>query len=146
MLRTTLRTTLAAAALLFSAGCDDEIDIIDSLADTPTSVIVGSDTVTIEAWVNRDFMPANPNDSLVATATVLPGDAPVIVEQVWVIRDDEVWRAAPSQLVASNTWVAKYGPKWPIGEMVYIVAEIRHESGGPALRVRSLPVNITESS
>jgi hypothetical protein len=91
-------------------------------------------------------MPGDSNDSLVAVTTILPSSAPVSVEQVWVVYQDQVWRAAPSEFFTSNTWTARYGPKWPIGAEVYIVAEIRHESGGPVTRVRSLPVAITESS
>jgi len=138
---------LGLLPLVLATGCDDEVDLLDSLATTPTSTVIGTDTVTVEAWANRDFMPGDPNDSLVTATTILPADAPLVVEQVWVVRGDEVWRAAPYQSGGgSNTWVAKYGPKWPIGEEVYIVAEIRHAAGGTAQRVRSLPIAITESS
>jgi hypothetical protein len=137
---------LGLLTLALVGACDDGSDLHDSLAATPTVIVVGSDTVTIEGWANRDFMPVDPNDSLVTATTVLPADAPVVVEQVWVVRGDEVWRAAPSRHGTSNTWVAWYGPKWPIGEEVYIVAEIRHAAGGATQRVRSQPVAITESS
>lgn len=139
----------ALSALLCSlviAGCSDDPALIDSLAATPTSIVIGTDTISIEPWANRDFQPGHDNDSLMAAVVLRPGEAPVIVEQLWVVRGVDVWRAAPEQTLDPSMWSAKYGPPWPVGTEVYLVADIRHEGGGAVQRVRSLPVLITESS
>ncbi|MEO6066714.1 MAG: hypothetical protein ABIQ41_01890, partial [Gemmatimonadales bacterium] len=138
----TILATIVASALL---ACGDEPTLLDSLRDTPTALVVASDTIRIAAFANRDFQPGSEpgGDSLDASVTTLGTTLPLAVTQMWVVQGEDVWRAAPDSIGAGE-WVAHGGPKWAPGTEVYIVAALA-VSGAPPVRMRSQIITISQS-
>ena len=141
-----VRSVLSLLLVAGLTSCSDDFTILDSLRDTPVAIVVGTDTITIDADANRDFQPPNSvtGDSLDASVYLLGTNLPFAVTQIWVVQENDIWRAAPDS-VGGGRWVVRGGPMWAPGTEVYLVAELTL-TGAPPIRVRSSLVTITSSS
>jgi hypothetical protein len=147
MIRSLARATLlAATSVLLLTSCADGSLTADTLAETPTSVEIAGHTITIIGFANRDFQLSDViHDSLLALVQLDPSDAPITVGQMWVIHGEEVWETMATNTSGAGDWSVYGGPKWPIGDDFYIVAELRSTASPLTTRIRSLPDTIQES-
>ena len=83
-------------------------------------------------------------DSLDVGVALTGTGLPVAVTQIWVVKENELWRAAPDSM-GRGRWVVRGGPKWAPGSEVYVVAELTL-AGAPPVRVRSPMILIEQTS
>jgi hypothetical protein len=153
-----MRTFGILAICLFLIGCSQQPtapDPVDpDLNAAPTSVIVSGKTLTLAAWLGRDFMPISPPDGkpLGGVLTVRTADGSVVpadvrAETAWVVLGVDVWSAAPreersrSDTAPVYEVVVREGPKWGPGVDVDVVVRLRTGNGAAyLLSVRKQPI------
>lgn len=120
---------------------------LEKLKSAPEQIEINGRKYSLETYLWRDFMPISPPDGKPLKAIVRvtavdhqPFPADLIVDQVWVINEGEVWekalpkddeqrQAEPYQLER----LAIDGPKWKPGSLVDVVVRIIDRSGNSYL-------------
>ncbi|HYD51252.1 MAG TPA: hypothetical protein VEA99_01445 [Gemmatimonadaceae bacterium] len=146
-----MRRALAVLTALLLVSCDDELTEPrpqSELLEAPTAVTVGAQSLVLEPYVYRDFMPgaAPPGGSaMIAGIRVRATNGAALprsfrADSVWVIAGpQQVWAAplaehrfddAPPYTYES---VARDGPKWAPGTPIDVVVRVRDGSGPPQL-------------
>jgi len=109
----------------------------------PTRAVVAGQSVHLDTYLWRDFMPVSPPDGkpLIAVARILADSgatvgAAVTADSLWVIADGRAWAArATEEQPRSATGagfevVARDGPKWGPGVRVDVVVRLHDGTGG----------------
>jgi hypothetical protein len=115
------------------------------LREAPLSARLAGQTLSIETYLWRDYMPSSPPDGkpLIAVVRVraaggAPLDARLAADTIWVINGDQAWAAPAVRDAARNTQpeflevTARNGPKWGPGVAVDVVVRLRDGVGGVA--------------
>lgn len=125
----------------------------------PATAVVGGRTYQLESFLWRDFMPGPDVGSngrpLIATVRVGTSDkslmpVDVVVDGMWVVNGDEVWRATPREEQPRSEptkfeVVARDGPRWGPGITVDVVVRLRASGGENAfVRAAGQPINRTD--
>lgn len=152
-------------AALALTGCSQNVGpgpdpiLAASLRQAPTSVQIGEATLTLHAYLWRDFMPGpgmSPAGSpLMGSFMIRAQDPaihpPVTFEALWVVNGAMVWSAtlegnpladpAPGTILT----MARNGPKWPTGATVDVIARVGLADGGTRLiRVAGVVIQRTD--
>ncbi|MEE9293971.1 MAG: hypothetical protein V3W34_03260 [Phycisphaerae bacterium] len=124
---------------------DKELDLADRLLAAPEAVEIGGQTLTLETYLWRDFMPISPPDGkpLIATVTVVAKGATALpagvsAVRMWVVNGRDVWEGKFSQDAAPPQpgrleRTAREGPKWGPGIDVEVVVELTDDEGNTHL-------------
>lgn len=135
-----LALTLAALC-----GCGHELpteplgDSLEQLRGAPASVTLDGVPFTLQAFVNRDFMPVSDTRLRVFLNIHTPPGMvvplTVFADRVWVTNGAEIWASSlqnnPDQ--GRNAYFARGGPTWDIGTTVDVVVQLRNIDGRTAL-------------
>lgn len=129
---------------------------LEALLSAPVRITIGSREYTLEAMLQRDFMPGNSDTSLrcyayVRTSGQAAFPAMLDADLLWVIRGEEVWRTPLTDIDAGrepNVLGKKAwgGPKWEApGRGLTAVVRLRHKGTGgqTLLRVSDLGILAT---
>ena len=156
------RRRAMAVAVLTIVACAPESTIAPrdpaELRVAPTTVVVGGKTLSLDAYLWRDFQPISPPNGkpLVGVMRVRSVDgtgvlASTRVVGVWVLNGDDVWAAEgreEQQRTPGATQfevVARDGPKWGPGIDVDVIVGIRDGSGALSLlRAPARRINRTD--
>ena len=138
----TLLLVLGAACRPWAAGVRSAAE----LAAVPVQVRLDEETLTLESYLWRDFMPVAPPDGRPLAAvlrlraldgSMSPG---IAADSAWVVYGREVWatqllrpQSPPEQ--GALELIARDGPKWPPEARVDVV--VRVHSRGTAVLVRA---------
>jgi hypothetical protein len=111
------------------------------LATAPTEVFLAGVTVRLKPTVWRDFQPGGDRSDtrLLGSLRLESSDASplpdgIVVQSVWFVRGTEAWRtAAKREYVGPPAnqmeFMARGGPRWPVGETVDVLLHLRAPSG-----------------
>src|SRR3989304_1017754 len=141
-----LRIWVAAACFASIVGCGatptSPTDIsMPQLRSAPTRIVADGRTLTLTAFLWRDFMPPSPADGRplqgvlrIATEDGSPVAATVTVDRSWVIFSGDVWAAAVEEGPrGGNTphyeGIVRDGPKWGPNVAVDVVGGLRGAAG-----------------
>ena len=144
-----IRVVVALVPLLCSAsfiGCGSTptspTEVPTSrLSSAPTRIVVDGKTLTLAAFLGRDFMPISPPDGQPLGGTLRiqtddgsPVPATVTADTSWVIYNTEVWSTTveqwPRESSAPNYQVVvRNGPKWGPNVTVDVVVRLRDSAG-----------------
>ncbi len=145
-----LRISLAAVCSAWISGCGgtptSPTEIPTSrLLSAPTRIVADGKTLTLAAFVWRDFMPPAPAVGRplqgvlrIATDDGSPVAATVAVDTSWVIHNAEVWAATVEQQPRADTAphfevVVRDGPQWGPNVTVDVVVRLRDSAGSQFL-------------
>lgn len=144
-----LRTFVCAVAgVQAAAGCHRGAETaVDpaALRNVPIQVKVAGETLYLESYLWRDYMPVAPPEgrplSAVFRIKAVGGTMPrgISADSAWVIFGDQVWATAPRLThppeAGEVEFLARDGPRWPTDSAVDVVLRVR--SGGATMLVRS---------
>jgi hypothetical protein len=129
---------------------------INDLRNAPTEVVLDGKSLSLSAYLWRDFMPISPPDGKpmiavlkVATSDKKPFPSGVRTDRAWVLFGEQMWEASelkeqlkgpPYCKDASGKWikcpdspvfisVARDGPKWGPGLFVDVVVRLTDKGG-----------------
>ena len=146
-------------ALVTSLSCAQVLPVTDTtLLSAPTAVTIAGQSVTLEAFLWRDFAPISPPDGKPLVAIFRPvlanGATPpgIRIDEVWVLFGGETWntviteeRQASPPAQTHYEAIARNGPKWGPGVNVTVVVQIRDAQGTPRLlRAADQPIGRTD--
>lgn len=133
------------APLSLATVAQDSV-LLARLNRAPLSLSASGQTLVLNPFVWRDFMPISPPDGkpMIAVLRFAPADsnplrATITVDSAWVINRSQIWaqrvtEVLPPQLRPGGHEVAiREGPKWGPGVSVDVVAQIRINGGNPLL-------------
>jgi hypothetical protein len=137
---------LALAAMMALPGCRSGRPATLSTAqlrEVPLQVTFGGQTLVLESYLWRDFMPVAPKEGRPLAAVLRlrargePVSRAVEVDSAWVIWGDRVWATAPkadAQSGGDRELLARGGPRWPPGTEVEVVVRLRERNAYAFLR------------
>lgn len=108
------------------------------LVTAPTTVTLAGQSVSIEPYLWRDFMPTSPPDGkpLIAAVRIRAAGAAlsstVTADSIWVISESSAWASRAMQEIARSEVlevIARNGPKWGPGARVDVVVRLRDQTG-----------------
>lgn len=112
-----------------------------ALAKAPTEVSLAGITVTLTPTVWRDFQPGGDQTDtrLLGALRIVSLDASplpegIVVKTVWFVRGTDAWRTEPKREYSGPPasqieFMARGGPRWPVGATVDILLDLRAPSG-----------------
>ena len=149
-----MRNTLVTLFVL-ALGCRNDATgpvlgpVPATLRTVPSTATLAGQSISIEPYLWRDFMPSSPPNGqpLVAIVRVrAAGGAPlapaIVADSLWVVMGDRVWAARAVQeqpRSATGAYlevIARNGPKWGPGVRVDVIARIR-DAAGNVVHVRA---------
>jgi hypothetical protein len=137
----------AAICPLFPIGCGGSSPTspsrvgISELSSAPTRIVADGQSLTLAAFLWRDFMPISPPEGkpLVAVLQIRtddgsPASVRINADTSWVIHDTEVWSATVEERPRAETTpvyevVARNGPKWGPDIAVDVVVRLVDSTG-----------------
>ena len=155
------RRALVAVLMLGAACASPEPTVsprdLAELRVATTTAVVGGRSLSLEAYLWRDFQPSSPPNGkpLVAIARIRSVDGTEIptstrVVGLWVINGGDVWAASPREEqqrvpAAEFDVVARDGPKWGPGIEVDVIVAVRDGAGAVSLvRAPARRINRTD--
>lgn len=166
----TVRTLcMLALAAVFAGACSADrpleslSEVSDLRAASARTTLDGVD-VTLTASVQRDYMPGEadrPGISVTATLRseevrppspfLVPLPDGIVIEQVYVVRDDRVWTAtvrSPPERTGNGRFQqasARDGPRWEPKQTVDVIVRVRLREEAPFyLAARAQPIRRVE--
>jgi len=158
----TMHPSLPLMVLIGILGCSLPADPARAappadLAKAPTEVSLAGSTVTLQPTVWRDFQPGGDRTDtrLLGVLRIVSLDASplpegIVVKTVWFVRDTDAWRTEPKREYAGPPasqieFVARGGPRWPVGATLDILLDLRAPSGAAVfLAARGTPIIRTD--
>jgi hypothetical protein len=148
---------LAFSLLLAVSACDKAVkenpDTAAALRLSPQSITIDDLTLTLEAFLWRDFMPpSEPGGSDLRSVVTLRdeagGDITITPELMfqYIIHGDEVWKASFESVNIYTDRIEGFsngGPKWGPDEKADVVVELEHE--GTIFRILAKDQMITST-
>lgn len=123
------------------------------LREVPLHVSFGGQTLVLESYLWRDFMPVAPREGRPLAAVLRlrargePVSRAVRVDSAWVIWGDQVWATAPTADAPSGgdmELLARGGPRWPPGTEVDVVVRLRERNAYAFLRAARQRIRRTD--
>jgi hypothetical protein len=112
------------------------------LQAAPDTIVVQGRSLTLSAFLWRDFMPISPPDGkpLVAIVTITALDtarlpASISCDVVWIVYSGEIWKAWLQREASGNvkpnqmSLMARDGPKWGPNVFVDVIVRVSGDSG-----------------
>ena len=132
--------------------------LIHDLRAAPERIEINGTEYTLEAWLNRDFMPICPlggNPLLAIVRVKAPGETAISSKidatRLWVVKGIEIWETELASLegpARGDTLdkVGRDGPKWRPGISVDVVVRIIDLKSGKNYLLKAPNQVITRSS
>lgn len=157
-----MRAYLPLLAIMGILGCSLPVEPVlvvppAALATAPTEVLLAGVTVRLRPTVWRDFQPGGDRTDtrLLGALRIESLDASplpdgMVVKTVWFVRGTDAWRTEPKREYAGPPenqmeFMARGGPRWPVGETVDILLDLRAPSGAPVfLAARGIAILRTD--
>lgn len=154
--------SLLSLLILFSACGEEELApgvitdpaLATALRGSPESVTVGESTVTLTAYLWRDFMPGTGEGARLLNGVVRlwgtdnkPVGSEIKLRRSFLVKGDDVWSANFSDVRTGQApaleGVVRKGPAWEVGTTVDVIVEF--EKNGELFKVlaRGQKVNAT---
>lgn len=134
------------SSIIFISSCTSA----DELKTSPTTISINGSTLTLDAYVWRDFMPPTTTDGDPMRSTVQLNliSGPEILSQVhlvrqYVVMNNEVWAADLYYLSIGTSTLegtSANGPKWGPNIIVDVILEFTY--GGKTYKILSPNQNI----
>jgi hypothetical protein len=107
---------------------------VGQLRAAPTRLTVNNEQVTVQAEVWRNLQPSGDGTSpgIVASIRLSPSGE-ITVKRVWVTLNNDVWTAATLLVPGTNQWIARDGPRWPVGALTDVVVQVKDANGGTSM-------------
>ena len=155
-----LRTARLAVSVSLMGAAACGADLLEplpvaELQSAPTELTVGTETVVLDPYLWRDFMPVAPVDGQplvavirlrTAAGSAYGGDAEI--DRVWVVNGSAVWTAQDIEVrhgaAGEYEVVARDGPKWGPGINVDVVARMQVGGVRYLLRKAAVPIQRTD--
>ena len=122
---------------------------INDLRKAPTEVVLDGRSLSLSAYLWRDFNPSSPPDGTpmiavfkVGTSDKKPFPSGVRMDRAWVLFGEQMWEASEfrAQVKDKDSWiscpdspvceaVARDGPKWGPGVFVDVVVRLTDKEG-----------------
>lgn len=126
-------------------GCKKEKGLIDELRSSPEEVSIGTNTLVLNTYLYRDFMPGidgavNGSEMICSNQLVDVNNAAlpsgITLKKQYLIRGEEIWVGAYAEQVANADvieGIVRNAPKWDTGTRIDVVCEF--EASGEIFRV-----------
>ncbi len=123
------------------------------MREVPLQVSFAGQTLFLEAYLWRDFMPVAPKEGRPLAAVLRlrsrgePVSRAVRVDSAWVIWGDRVWAMAPRADAHSGgdmELLARGGPRWPPGTEVEVVVRLRERDAYALVRAARQRIRRTD--
>ncbi len=131
-------------AFVACGGADDTGHTTPTAADVsaiPQRIVVSGESLMLETYIWRDFMPIAPPDGRAMTAAISiktvsaePFPSNVDADSMWVFNNSQTWETAFTDEARPSdphvlSKVARDGPLWQPGAVVDVVVRLKDNSG-----------------
>jgi hypothetical protein len=150
---------LIVLSISFFSCKKDEIDVYlrlnpdfaDELRKSPQTIIIGESSLQLYAYAWRDFMPGNPDHSLIVISRLydldnIPLPTDITLKKQFVINEYTIWIGEYSNIYSNELGIEGgvwNGPEWEIGTVVDVVCEFKIRNKIYRILAKDIPVEAT---